>query len=105
MQTFDMVNPDVLLHQLLSFDICNNTFNWFKSYLTNRSQSVRWNGTQTDNLGISKGVPQVSILEPLFFILYVDDYLDCLRYSLAHMFAEDTTHDEPDKRIDVIEYK
>lgn len=27
---------------------CNNTFNWFKSYLTNRSQCVRCNGTQSD---------------------------------------------------------
>lgn len=65
------MNHHVLLHKLLSSGICINTFNWFKSYLTNRSQCVRWNGTQSDNLGISIGVPQGSILGPLFCILYV----------------------------------
>lgn len=56
-KAFDTVNHHVLLHKLLSFGICNNTHNWFKSYLTNRSQCVRWNGTQSDKLGISVGLP------------------------------------------------
>lgn len=66
---------------------------------------VSWNGTQSDNIGISIGVPQGSILVPLFFTLYVNDYPDCLHYSSAHMYADDTTQDVSDKYIDVIVYK
>lgn len=58
--------------------------------MTYRSQCVRWNGTQSDNLGISIDVPQGSILGPLSFILYVNDYPDCLQSSSVHMYADDT---------------
>lgn len=66
-KAFDTVNHHGQQHKLLLFGICNNTPNWFKSYLINRSQCVRWNGIQSDNLGISIGVPQGSKLGPLFF--------------------------------------
>lgn len=73
--------------------------------MKNRSQCVKWNGTQTDNLHLFIGVPQESIFGPLFFILYVNDYPDCLQYSSAYMYADDTTQDVSDKCFDLIEYK
>lgn len=69
--------------------------------MTNRTQCVNWNGTQSDNLGISIDVAQGPLLEPLFFI----HNPDCLHYSSAHMYANDTTQDASDKCIDIIEYK
>ena len=90
-KAFDTVNHHVLLHKLLSFGICENSYNWFKSYLTNRSQCVRWNGSQSEKLDVTIGVPQGSILGPLFFMLYVNDYPNCLQHSAAHMYADDTS--------------
>lgn len=92
-KAFDTINHHVLLHKLLSFGKCNNTVNWFKSYMTNISQCVRWNGTQSDNFGFSIGVPQRSILGPLFLILYVSDYQDRLQSSSAHMYEDDNVSD------------
>lgn len=57
---------------------------------------VRWNGTQSDSFGIYAGVPQGSIIGPLFFILNVNDYPDCLQYSSANMYADDNTLDVSD---------
>ena len=37
------------------------------------------------------GFPQGSILGPLFFFLYVNDFNNCLTKSKAIMFADDTT--------------
>ena len=54
---------------------------------------------------ITISVPQGSILGPLLFILYVNDYPKCLTYSHATIYADDTSQDVSDKSIDTIEYK
>ena len=104
-KAFDIVNHEVLLHKLFSFGVCSNTHSWFKSYLENRLQCVRWKGIQSNKKPINIGVPQGSILGPLFFILFFNDYPDCLEYAEAHMYADDTSQDVLGKSIDVIETK
>ena len=101
-KAFDTVNHDVLLHKLLSFGICDKTFLWFKSYLTDRVQSVGWRGAMSKPQNVTIGVPQESILGPLFFILFVNDYPDCLEHSHATIYADDTSKDVCDKSVDVI---
>lgn len=46
-----------------------------------------------------------SILGPLLFILYVNDYPKCLTYSHATIYTDGTSQDVSDKSIDTIEYK
>ena len=46
---------------------------WFSSYLTNRSQRVRLGESLSQQLSLSHGVPQGSILGPLMFTVYVND--------------------------------
>ena len=77
-KAFDTVNHNVLLKKLLSFGICQNTLNWFSSYLRNRTQCVKWKGVLSKEKNVTIGVPQGSILGPLFFILFVNDYPKCL---------------------------
>ena len=38
---------------------------------------------------IMTGVPQVSILEPLLFSIYINDITETLRHSRYHLYAED----------------
>ena len=104
-KAFDTVNHDVLLHKLLSFGICENTFKWFQSYLHARSQCVKWKGVISEGKDVTIGVPQGSILGPLFFILFVNDYPKCLKHSTVNIYADDTTQDVSDKSLDVIEKK
>ena len=42
-----------------------------KNYFKNRKQNVYINGTLSDLLSILLGVPQVSVLGPLFFIIFM----------------------------------
>ncbi len=46
--------------------------NWFESYLGNRKQCVFVGHELSDELPVSYGVPQGSIMVPLFFNVYID---------------------------------
>lgn len=78
---FDTVNHQVLLLKVLSFGICNNSFERFQPNLHERKQSVRWKGVLSDKKDVTIAVPQGSILGPLFFILFVNDHPKCLKHS------------------------
>ena len=43
---------------------------WFSSYLQNRHQSIKIKDSLSDEVTLSYGVPQGSVLGPVFFILY-----------------------------------
>jgi hypothetical protein len=104
-KAFDTVNHNVLIHKLKSFGICENTVSWFKSYLSSREKSVGWKGVISKPNNITIGVPQGSILGPLFFILFVNDYPKCLKYSNVTIYADDTSQDATNKYVDTIEKK
>ena len=62
-----------------------------KSYLTNRKQYVEIEDTKSKMLDISTGVLQGSILGPLLFIIYVNDFaLSSEKFKFV-MYADDTT--------------
>ena len=64
---------------------------WFASYVTERSQYVAIDGQICDSLAIQRGVPQGSILGPVLFLVYVNDFVLHLSNSTVGIFADDTT--------------
>ena len=89
-KAFDSVSHCKLLLKLRSYGIAGKLFNWFKAYLTNRHQYVRINDSCSESLPVLSGVPQGSILGPLFFVLFINDLPNCLKSSLPFIFADDT---------------
>ena len=63
---FDSVTHNKLLHKIRSFSITGILFKWFEAYLSNRFQYVRVNNSFSELLLVLSGVPQGSILGPLF---------------------------------------
>ena len=100
-KAFDTVDKEILLNKLSYYGIRGNALSWFRSYLTNRSQSVKYFNTISNELGVNMGVPQGSILGPLLFILYVNDLPNILNGVKPIMFADDTTLFSSDKDINV----
>ena len=89
-KAFDTVNNEILLQKLNHYGIRGNTLQLIRSYLTDREQCVQVSNTITDMDKIRHGVPQGSLLGPLFFLLYINDIAQCSPL-LTYLFADDTT--------------
>ena len=70
---FDCVDHSLLVAKLKLFGFNDSCLNWCQSYLRNRKQCVSIEGCQSDFLEVDVGVPQGSILGPLFYIMYTND--------------------------------
>ena len=81
---------DILLTSIRGFP-CFVALDLIKSYLNNRYQFVEYDGVQSSMLPISTGVPQGSILGPLLFIIYINDFPNASRLFNFIMYADDTT--------------
>ena len=63
---------------------------WFKSYLSGRTQFGAFNGTNSEIHEIKCGVPQGSILGPILFILDVNDICNVSKFLFTILYADDT---------------
>ena len=74
---FDTVDHQILFDRLqFSYGFEGAVLGWFRSYLTGRSQYIRYNGVQSESASVLYGVPQGSVLGPVLFILYSADVID-----------------------------
>ena len=70
--------------------ISGNLLNVITNFLYQRKQRVVLNGQHSSWTNIEAGVPQGSILGPLFFLVYINDLSDGLT-SNPKLFADDTS--------------
>ena len=88
-KAFDEVNPLKLLYKLQVHGVQDKALRWTESFLVGRSQTVVLDGESSDELPVSSGAPQGSVLGPILFLLYINDLPDSLQ-SPVHLFADDT---------------
>ena len=62
-----------MLAKLNHYGIRGVSNDWFKSYLSNRSQYVSINGYESGLVALNCGFAQGSVLGPLLFLLYIND--------------------------------
>ena len=105
-KAFDTINHDILLYKLSRYGIRGKALEWFRSYLSNRKQYVCLNGHSSELQYINCGVPQGSLLGPLLFILYINDFCRSSDILSFILFADDTnlflSHSDPNYLVNTV---
>ena len=89
-KAFDRVWHAGLIRKLYAIGIRDKLLDWFKSYLSGRTQAVVLKGKTSNYLTPHSGVPQGSVLGPLLFLIYIND-IDIDIQSIIKLFADDTS--------------
>ena len=89
-KAFDNVNIGILKKKLEKSGVRNLVLRWCTDYLTNRHQCTYVNGITSKLLPVTCGVPQGSVLGPLFFLVFVNDVQGALNECKAKLYADDT---------------
>ena len=88
-KAFDTVCHKRLLLKLSNYGIRGNAYDLLKSYLTNRYQYVRINNNLSTLKQIKYGVLQGSILGPLLYIIYVNNFSNAINCN-SKLYTDDT---------------
>lgn len=89
-KAFDCIPHDRLFAKLYNYHVRGNVLNWFKSFLSGRTQSVLFGGASSVAMPVSSGVPQGCVTSPLLFTIFMLDLPACVNSPLAQ-YADDCT--------------
>jgi len=89
-RAFEIVDRSVLIKKLQCYGLRAAVLEWFRCYLGNRSQRVKFNDTLSEPINVNLGVPQGSVLGPLLFLLYINNITEVMIGNCSiRWFADD----------------
>ena len=90
-KAFDTLDHQTLFTKLEHYGIRGMALQWIKSYFYDCRQYVQFNEISSTENNIICGVPQGSILGPLFFLLYINDLLNATGLAECLLFSDNTS--------------
>lgn len=114
---FDTVEHCILMDKLEHYGVRGNVLKILRSYLTNRKQYVEIKSLhegveeihKSKLFTVTRGVPQGSVLGPIFFIIFLNDLTKYIKNILPDadliIFADDTSAVIADDNIETLKCK
>ena len=99
-KAFDCIKHDLLLAKLNAYGFSREALRLVNSFLENRHKRVKINGSFSAFKQLFLGVPQGSVLGPLFFNIYINDLLLSIQDTDICNYADDTTLYTCDNNLD-----
>ncbi|KAH8619094.1 putative Reverse transcriptase (RNA dependent DNA polymerase) [Trypanosoma vivax] len=93
-RAFDSVDRGYIVKELLSFGVEKHLVAWLAGFLQERTAQVRVNDALSEDISLTCGVPQASVLGPLVFIVTADSLSkrpNCIPGLQHAFFADDLT--------------
>ena len=104
-KAFDCMPHGLLIAKMHAYGFNLGVCNLLKSYLVDRKQRVKIGETQSEWTTNIKGVPQGSILGPLLFNVFINDFMFHEFHSKIYNYADDNTLSCIDNNINEIQRK
>ena len=101
-KAYDCLPHDLLIAKLAAYGFGPNSLALISNYLSQRKQRVKVGSTFSEWQEIVSGVPQGSVLGPLFFNIFVNDFIFAMKSSHVCNFADDNTVYACDKDVESV---
>ena len=90
-QAYDCLPHDLLITQLAASKFGPNSLALISNYLSQRKQRVKVGSKFSEWQEIVSGAPQGSVLIPLLFNIFVNDFILAMKSTIVYNFADDIT--------------
>ena len=71
---FNTMQIHILLQRLVDLGVNGGIIHWVRDFLSNRPQRVRFSNTVSEEIVLNTGAPQGTILSPLLFSIYTNEF-------------------------------
>jgi len=88
-KAFDAVNHEVLLQKVSTLHLPDNIHNWLVSFITDRQQKCKVNGSISSCSAITHSIIQGSGIGPAFYIIMNDDFKPLSVHNVMCKYADD----------------